>query len=147
MYGGVQRKVGFIYSVHACPTDDTHFPHQSREIKHCQQHKWTSLMQESLVKVLYFMVMGFYNTMQQSLVWKSHAYPFARKERAHAIALTLQALHISGASMREDRMCSLGRQLGKGSNWLQAPTFLRIYAPGSRSWLLRRCTNAVFFSG
>lgn len=67
MYVRLQMKVVFIYSVHACPTNDTHFPHQSRERKHFQQHKWTSLMQESLLKVLYFMVMGFYNTMQPSL--------------------------------------------------------------------------------
>lgn len=94
-------KLGFFYSVHACPTNDTHFPHQSRQIKHFQQHKWALLVQESLLKRLYFMVMGFYYTTWQSLVGKSHIHLLARKWRAHAIAATRHMLYMYISSKHE----------------------------------------------
>ena len=74
-------------------------------------------MQESLLKILYFMVMGLYYTTWYSLVWKSHIHLFARKWRPHAIASTHQMLYIHQLQVGERTEC-----VYQGSHWAIAPT-------------------------
>jgi hypothetical protein len=68
------------------------------------------------------MVMGFYDTTWQSLVWKSHLLLFAKKWRVvqrqlHQmlyVCTHVSDIDISSKYERRDRTCSLGRKAGNG---------------------------------